>query len=228
MRNRKEMPDYYVRTYRHWYKWFSRIYDYFTTATCFLFYGFGGERRFRESIVDRLNPQHGEKILDICSGTGTLTIMIAKRFAGKGEVTGIEISPDQLRIALRKEKPDGLSFIEGDAQDIPFADGYFDRGVIFGALHEMPREVRRNVLSEAYRVIRPEGKIVIMEQNKPERKWKSLLLDFLEMFNPEFPTYKDMLKCGLTNEIKQAGFRVIETDIACWEFFQIVLAGKGK
>lgn len=37
-------------------------------------------------------------------------------------------------------------------------------------------------------------------------------------------TYKDMLKCGLTNEIKQAGFRVIETDIACWEFFQIALA----
>jgi len=104
------MPDYYVRTYKHWYKWFSRIYDYFTTATCFLFYGFDGERRFRESIVDRLNPRQGEKILDICSGTGTLTIMIARRLAGKGEVTGIEISPDQLRIARRKEKPDGLSF----------------------------------------------------------------------------------------------------------------------
>ena len=228
MKNRREMPDYYVRTYEHWYKWFSRIYDHFTTATCFLFYGFGGERRFRESIVDRLNPQRGERILDICSGTGTLTIMIAKRLAGKGEVTGIEISPDQLRIARRKEKPDGLSFIEGDAQDIPFPDSYFDKSTIFGALHEMPREVRRNVLSEAYRVIRPEGKIAIVEQNKPERKWKSLLLDFLEMFNPEFPTYKDMLECGLANEIKQAGFRVIETDTACWEFFQIVLAEKGK
>jgi len=228
MKNVRQMPDYYARTYRHWYKWFSRIYDYFIEATCFVFYGFDGERRFRESIVDRLNPRQGERILDICSGTGTLTIMIAERLEGKGEVTGIEISPDQLRIAREKEKPDGLSFIEGDAQDIPFPDSYFDKGTIFGALHEMPREVRRNVLSEAYRVIRPEGKIVIIEQNKPKRKWKSLLLDFLEMFNPEFPTYKDMLKCGLANEIEQAGFRVTETDTACWEFFQIVLAGKGK
>jgi ubiquinone/menaquinone biosynthesis C-methylase UbiE len=228
MKNKREMPDYYVRTYKHWYKWFSRIYDYFIEATCFVFYGFDGERKFRESIVDRLNPQRGERILDICSGTGTLTIMIARRLAGKGEVTGIEISPDQLRIAREKEKPDRLSFIEGDAQDMPFPDSYFDKSVISGALHEMPREVRRNVLSEAYRVIRLGGEIVIIEQSKPERKWKSLLLDFLEMFNPEFTTYKDMLRCGLTNEIKQAGFRVIETDTACWEFFQIVLAEKDK
>lgn len=226
MENRREMPDYYVRTYKYWYKWFSRIYDYFMKVMCIPYYGFDGERKFRESIVDWVNPQQGEKILDLCSGTGTLTIMIAKRLAGKGEVIGIEISPDQLRIARKKEKPDVLSFIEGDAQDIPFSDSYFDKSVIFGALHEMPRQVRRNVLSEAYRVIKSEGRIVILEQNKPKRKWKSLLLDFFELFNPEFPTYKDMLRCGLTNEIKQAGFRIIKTDTVYWELFQIVLAKK--
>lgn len=226
MKNSREMPDYYVRVYKNWYKWFSRIYDYFMKAMCIPYYGFGGERKFRELIVDWVNPQQNEKILDICSGTGTLTIMIAKRLAGKREVTGIEISPDQLRIARKKEKPEGLSFIEGDAQDIPFSDSYFDKSVICGALHEMPREVRRNVLSEAYRITRPQGKIVILEQNKPKRKWKSLLFDFFELFNPEFPTYKDMLRCGLTNEIKQAGFRIIKTDTFFWEFFQIVLAEK--
>ena len=188
--------------------------------------GFGGERRLRELIIEWIDPQPGEKILDICSGTGTLTIMIAKRQRGTGKVVGVELSPAQLRTARKKEKPKGLHFLEGDAQNIPFSDFYFDKGVIFGALHEMPQEVRRDVLSEAYRTIKPGGKIVNVEQNKPEQKWKVLLFDFLERFNPEYTTYKDMLKCGQTNEIKRAGFRIIRTNTTCWEFLQIVLAEK--
>ena len=224
MKDSKEMPDYYRMTYEKWYNWFSYIYDPFAKVLCFFLNGgFGGERRWRELIVDWINPQPGEKILDICSGTGTLTIIVGKKLAGTGEVVGIELSPAQLRFALRKEKPDGLTFIEGDAQNIPFSDSYFDKSVICGALHELPREVRRNVLSEAYRITKPKGKIVIVEQNKPDRKWKAMIFDFVERFNPEYPTYKDLLKCGLTNEIERAGFRIIRTDTTCWEYFQIVL-----
>ncbi len=177
-------------------------------------------------IVDWIAPQPGEKIIDICSGTGTLTVMIAKRLGGTGKVVGIELSPYQLRIARKKEKPKGLYFLEGDAQNIPFQDFYFDKGVICGALHEMPQEVRKNVLSEAYRTIKPGGRIVNVEQNKPDRKWKARLFDFLERFNPEYTTYKNLLKCGQTDEIKQAGFRVIKTNTTLWEFMQIVLAEK--
>jgi len=224
MKGKREMPDYYREVYEKWYSWFSYICDPFVKVFCFLFNGgFGGERRWRESIIEWINPQPGEKIIDVCSGTGTLSIMLAKRLGG-GEVVGIEISPAQLKIARKKEKPDGLFFIEGDAQDIPLEDCYFDRGVICGALHEMPQEVRGNVLSEAYRIIRPGGKIVIIEHNKPKRKWKAGLFDFLERFNPEYPTYKNMLKCGLINEIERAGFRIVKTNTTSWEYLQIVLA----
>ncbi len=225
MKNKKEMPDYYRRVYEKWYSWFAHIYDPFVKGLCFfLNKGFGGERRWRELIIEWLNPQPGEKIADICCGTGTLTIMLAKRLAGTGKVVGIELSPAQLRIARKKEKPNSLFFIQGDAQDTPFSDCYFDKSVICGALHEMPQEVRRNVLSEACRVIRPGGKIVITEHNKPNRKWKANLFDFMERFNPEYPTYKNMLKCGLTNEIRRVGFRIVRTNTTSWEFFQIVLA----
>ncbi len=227
MKNSREMPDYYRRVYEKWYSGFAHIYDPFIKALLFFLNGgFGGERRWRELIIEWISPQPGEKILDICCGTGTLTIMLAKRLAGIGEIVGIELSPAQLKIARKKEKPDRLFFIEGDAQDIPFSDCYFDKSVICGALHEMPQEVRQNVLSEAYRVIRPGDKIVIVEHNKPHRKWKALLFDFMERFNPEYPTYKDLLKCGLTNEIERAGFRIIRTDTTSWEYFQIVLAEK--
>jgi len=225
MKNSREMPDYYRRVYEKWYEWLSYIYDPFVKVLFFFFGGgFGGERRWRELIIELLDPQPGEKILDICCGTGTLTIMLGERLAGTGEVAGIELSSAQLKIARKKQKPNNLTFMEGDARDISFSDCYFDKGVICGALHEMPREVRQNVLSEAYKVIRLGGKIVIVEHNKPDRKWKASLFDFLERFNPEYPIYKDLLKCGLTNEIERAGFRIIRTDTTSCEFFQIVLA----
>jgi demethylmenaquinone methyltransferase/2-methoxy-6-polyprenyl-1,4-benzoquinol methylase len=227
MENQTQMPDYYGRVWETWYSWFAHVCDPFVKGFCFLFNGgFGGERRWRESIIDWLDPQPGERVLDICSGTGTLAMMLAERLAGKGEAVGIEISPSQLRVARKKEKVAGLSFIQSDAQRIPFSDSHFDKSVICGALHEMPQEVRQNVLAEAYRVTNAGGRIVITEHNKPDQKWKANLFDFLERFNPEYPTYKNMLACGLTNEIEAAGFRIVRTDTTCWEYLQIVLAEK--
>ncbi len=177
-------------------------------------------------IVEWIDPQPREKIADICSGTGTLTIMIAKRLRGIGKVIGLELSSAQLKVARKKEKYEGLYFLEADAQNIPFPDSYFDKSVICGALHEMPREVRKNVLSEAYRTVRPGGRIVIVEHNNPDKKWKASVFDFIERFNPEYSTYKDMLDSGLKNEIGRAGFKIIKKDIISWDFFQIVLAEK--
>jgi SAM-dependent methyltransferase len=225
MKNPSEMPDYYRTVWETWYSWFAHICDPFVKTFCFLFNGgFGGERRWRESIIRWVDPQPGERILDICSGTGTLAMMLAERLAGEGEMVGIEISPSQLRVARKKEKVEGLSFIQGDAQHIPFSDSHFGKSVICGALHEMPQEVRQKVLSEAYRITKPGGRIVITEHNKPDEKWKANLFDFLERFNPEYPTYKNMLACGLTNEIEAAGFRIVRTDTTCWDYLQIVLA----
>jgi ubiquinone/menaquinone biosynthesis C-methylase UbiE len=225
MKDRSEMPDYYRAVWERWYSWFAYTCDPFVKAFCFLFNGgFGGERRWRELIIKWIDPQPGEKIVDICSGTGTLALMLAKGLAGEGKVVGVELSPSQLRMARKKEKVEGLFFIQSDAQSAPFPDGCFDRSVICGALHEMPQEVRQNVLAEAYRVTRPGGRIVIAEHNRPDRKWKANLFDFMERFNPEYPTYRNMLSCGLTSEIELAGFRTVRTDTTCWEYFQIVLA----
>jgi ubiquinone/menaquinone biosynthesis C-methylase UbiE len=221
------MSDYYHKVYERWYRRFSYIYDPFVKTFCFFFNGgFGGERRWRELIVGWIDPRPREKILDICSGTGTLTIMIAKRLKGIGKVIGLELSPAQLRVARKKEKYEGLYFLEVDAQNIPFSDCYFDKGVICGALHEMPQEERNNVLSEAYRAVKPGGRIVIAEHNNPDKKWKASVFDFIERFNPEYSTYKNMLDSGLKNEIRRAGFKIIKKDIISWDFFQIVLAEK--
>jgi ubiquinone/menaquinone biosynthesis C-methylase UbiE len=220
-----QFPDYYRDTYLGLYSWLSRFYDTFVGIFLFLVNGGpGGERRWREHVIDRLDPRPGDRIIDLCSGTGRLTIMIGKRLAGSGEVIGIEMSPAQFEMAGRKRKPDVVSFVNGDARRTGYSDGYFDKAVISGALHELPKAIRAEVLSEAFRITHPGGSLVVTEHNRPAAEWKARLFDFLERFNPEHPTYRDLLDSGLEREIGQAGFSIVETDTTAWDFFQTVVA----
>jgi ubiquinone/menaquinone biosynthesis C-methylase UbiE len=225
----KGLPDYYREKYVPWYSWFSRIYDPFVKLLLFLLNGgFGGERRLREFVIDRLDPSPGEKVIDICSGTGTLSLTLAERLSGSGEVAGIEISAYQLSIARSKPAPANVTFTRADAQHIPYDDAYFDKAVIFGALHEIPREIRGNILAQAYRVLKPGGRIVDLEHNRPARTWRAWLYRFLEWPTPEYSTYIDLLESGLENEIAEAGFQVRKVEAVASEFFQVVLAEKPR
>jgi ubiquinone/menaquinone biosynthesis C-methylase UbiE len=223
----KHLPAYYRQRYVSWYSWFSRIYDPFAKALLFVLNGGpGGERRLREFVIDRLEPSRGDRVIDICSGTGTLSLMLAERLSGTGEIQGIEISKYQLAIARGKKIPDNVTFKQGDAQHLPFDDSYFDRAVIFGALHEIPRDARRSILAQARRVLKPGGRIVILEHNRPARTWRAVLYRFLEWPSPEYSTYVDLLESGLQNEIAGAGFRVLDIAVVASQYFQVVVAEK--
>jgi ubiquinone/menaquinone biosynthesis C-methylase UbiE len=263
-------PDYYRTTYAAWYVFFSRINDPFMRSLFFLINGgFGGARRWRQLIADWVDPRPGERVIDICCGTGTLTVLLAERLAGArsaagtgkeagvvagdgleigveaesgtaevetaassdtkgspGQVVGLELSPDQLRVARKKPHPGKLTFLRGDAQQIPFPEGCFDRGVICGALHEMPAGVRHRVLAEARRILRPGGGMVFIEQHPHRNRLKRWIWDTLERLNPEYPTYRDLMRRGLIREIERGGFRIMRSEVIAGGFFQIVRGEK--
>jgi len=217
--------DYYQRTYQVWYRRFCHLYDPFLKMAFFILNGgFGGELRGRQTIVDWVDPRPGQKIIDICCGTGTLTLLLARRAARRWPVVGLEISAAQLGVARKKYRPARVLFLQGDAQAMPFSQGSFDKGVICGALHELPHDVRQRVLAEAHRVIRAGGRLVVVEHNDPSKRWKRALFRSLERFNPEYPTYRDLLQRGLFSEIERSGWRIARKEVTNWEFFQIVLA----
>ena len=107
-----------------------------------------------EHCVLRLNPLPGEKILDVATGTGWTSRLVARRGA---KVTGVDIAAGLLESAERRAVAEGLSikYMPGDAESLPFEDASFDAivstcGVMFASRPEAAAK-------ELARVVRPGG-----------------------------------------------------------------------
>ncbi|MCY0865293.1 MAG: methyltransferase domain-containing protein [Sulfobacillus sp.] len=103
-------------------------------------------------LIDLLQPQKGERILDVGSGTGDLTHEIAQRGA---DVVGIDVSPDMVRQA--RAKYPGLRFLEADAECFRTSE-IFDAVFSNAALHWMTHPQR--VIASLWAVLRPGGRLV--------------------------------------------------------------------
>jgi demethylmenaquinone methyltransferase/2-methoxy-6-polyprenyl-1,4-benzoquinol methylase len=128
----------------------------------------GLDRRWRRRAVDELNLPAGARVLDLCTGTADLAIATA-RGAGEPAVIGVDFSGEMLRLALSKVRAEGLTkrvrFARGDAACLPLPNESCDATTIaFGI---------RNVvdpgcaLAEIARVLRPGGRLSILEFGQP-------------------------------------------------------------
>ncbi|MEW6093762.1 MAG: class I SAM-dependent methyltransferase [Chloroflexota bacterium] len=197
------------------YQWFydhlhSHYYD-LLMRWCFL--PFGGEEKFRKGLIAHINFSPGDKILDMCCGTGSVTFIAAQMAGVKSEVIGMDLSSGQLGIARKRNHLSNVRFLEGNVTATGFESGYFNKVFITHALHEMRREIRLKVLAEARRVLREGGEVIILELDNPENLLVRLLIGFWFFywlpFNFETPTRKDMFKQGLTKEVEEVGFKHI-------------------
>ena len=109
----------------------------------------------------------GDRVLDICCGTGDQVF----HYAEKGIVaTGVDINPKMLEVAIRNKKRQGLenvSFQLADAANLPFNNSYFDYASICFGLHDKQREIRDKVISEMKRVVKREGALIFIDFQVP-------------------------------------------------------------
>jgi demethylmenaquinone methyltransferase/2-methoxy-6-polyprenyl-1,4-benzoquinol methylase len=127
------------------------------------------DQSWRRSAVKAAKVKAGEHVLDVACGTGDLTMAFARSPAAK--VVGVDYTPQMLAVAETKRPGMGgeqnakVSYEEGDAQALRFADGSFDVvSIAFGIRNVVEP---RKALAEFYRVLKPGGRLVILEFERP-------------------------------------------------------------
>ena len=138
----------------------------------------GIDKKWRVVAVNETGNIKNKKVIDLATGTGDIAIRLSKKNPEK--ITAIDISEKMLHYAKQKVKELNLNnkieFIQADSENLPFSDNSFDIATMgFGIRNCIYPE---KALSEIYRVLKPKGKLVILEFSEPTRTPGHFLIRF--------------------------------------------------
>ncbi|KRL00875.1 demethylmenaquinone methyltransferase [Liquorilactobacillus capillatus] len=140
----------------------------------------GLHKHWRTETIKMLNIQPGDFVLDLCCGTGDLTIDLAEKVGPSGHVVALDLSEEMLKLAKKKIEAAHLAgrvtLVTGDSMQLPFEDSYFDIVTIGFGLRNVPDADQ--VLREMTRVLRNDGQVACLETSQPQQPlirlgWKS-------------------------------------------------------
>jgi len=152
------------------------------------------------------------RLLDVACGTGRTLHQLARTHPAL-RLYGVDLSPAYVRIARRRlERIADVALAVENAEALPYADATFDLATSVYLFHELPRNARRNVLRELYRVVRPGGLVVI--EDSAQLSESAELAAALHAFPSEFhePFYADYLEDDLAGALREVGFAVDSTE----------------
>lgn len=149
---------------RKYYNWRASNYD----------LGAGFEEEFHEEAVRLADAQSGQHVLVVACGTGRGMIELAQAVGSTGRVDALDLSDAMIEQARAKTEKLGLNdrvhFKQGNAKDLPYPDNSFDivyNGYMFDLI---PFDGFEPILKEMYRVLKPGGKLVLLNMSKPDEK----------------------------------------------------------
>lgn len=132
------------------------------------------QKSIKNSAINSLKPNHSN-ILDVCTGTGDIAIMLAKKFPN-ASITALDFSLEMLKIAKIKSKNLNINFINNNALDMPFLNNSFDLCTISFGLRNLPDITA--AIKEIHRVLATNGELLIIDLGKPKMNWLyPLILD---------------------------------------------------
>ncbi|MGE5558178.1 MAG: bifunctional demethylmenaquinone methyltransferase/2-methoxy-6-polyprenyl-1,4-benzoquinol methylase UbiE [Bacillota bacterium] len=132
---------------------------------------FGRHRHWQNFAVEQAGIREGGRVLDICCGTGKITIELARRIGKGGRVVGLDLSSQMLAFAAKNLRnlpnKDSVELVLGNACQMPFPENSFDCAMIGYGLRNVADIPA--LLSEARRVVKPGGRIVSLDLINPSR-----------------------------------------------------------
>jgi SAM-dependent methyltransferase len=172
----------------------TRFYDPVVAATT-------RERTFKARLLDQLEPQPGQRILDLACGTGTLALAITER---EPAATVVGVDGDGEMLERARAKAPGVRFDEALAQDLPYEDGSFDAVVTSLFLHHLTRDLKLAALAEVARVLRPGGELHVADWGPPSDPLMATLFMGVRLLDGMEPT-RDNARGRLPELFKEAG-----------------------
>lgn len=130
---------------------------------------FGIHRIWKKIAMMHTGLKKGQRALDVAGGTGDLSIEMSKQVGADGEVVIADINPAMLEQGRRRLIDKGIagnvSFVEANAEDLPFEDNSFDCVTIAFGLRNVTNQDK--ALESMYRVLKPGGRLLVLEFSKP-------------------------------------------------------------
>jgi len=157
----------------------ARMFDSISGNYDFLnhFLSLGIDIRWRKKAVKMLAPGNPKLILDVATGTGDFAVETLKLNPDK--VIGIDISEGMLEVGRKKMKDRGydskIEMLSGDSENLPFEENKFDAVVVGFGVRNF--ENLEKGLAEMYRVLKPGGRMVVLEFSKPK------MFPFKQLYN---------------------------------------------
>lgn len=182
-----------LRTGRQkYYDIFSNFYDLFIKL-----HAHNYKNETRRFLVDsaHLENKRRPKVLDICCGTGSVILSFAEQFSDILAI-GYDFSLGMLHKAKEKDLSERACFILGDAASLPFTGDCFDIVCCSHALYELKGEDRKKALLEMKRVIKPDGRVLIMEHEVPRKRIIKILF-YMRMLMMGPKDSREFLKKGI-------------------------------
>lgn len=150
------------------------------------FLSMGIDVQWRRKAIKRLEKEAPQQLLDVATGTGDVALM-AYKILSPEKITGVDISTGMLKIGREKVAKAGLSdhieLLEADSAQLPFADNSFDAiTVAFGVRNFQDLE---KGLTEMRRVLKPGGRLVVLEFSRPHNAvFKGLYRFYMDVVTP--------------------------------------------
>jgi len=133
---------------------------------------FGIHRIWKRFTIDCSGVRRGQRVLDLAGGTGDLTAKFSRLVGETGEVVLADINDSMLKMGREKLRNLGIvgnvSYVQANAEALPFPDNYFDCITISFGLRNVTEKVK--ALRSMYRVLKPGGRLLVLEFSKPQLK----------------------------------------------------------
>lgn len=189
----------------------------------------GVDRGWRRELVQRVNRCRPQRVLDLATGSGDVAFALADNLPPEVEIVGMDFCQPMLDEAEKKQSAASarwrrVQFRQGDGMALPLADATFDAVTISFGLRNMADRIRS--LKEMHRVLRPGGRVFVLEFSQPSRWFRPFYYFYLrrvlpmiaglitgdrkayEYLNTTIEAFPDRPK--LAAELATAGFQSIE------------------